>query len=369
MPETTTRRATRRPAAPATITCRSCGRADVAACRCPEGCGRCNECCACGAAHLTDADSPVRPRVGLRFSGEATAEYPRYVTAEVEFAGIGRHGGLIEPKLRALGCNVVSDASCGYEVPTAPARGEAVAKLMKKVMGILGAAKARLSRSCGTHVHVDTRDADGNLPSFATLRRMVLLYARVEPALFDVVAPSRHRNDTCKPNGAVFMRALTGGATTDAAAAVPVATALDEAETQARMERALYGVSGPAARTYKTEKYPGCRYGGLNLHSFFFTKNGSQRGTLEFRMHQGTLSSTKILGFMAVCSSVVEWAHQNDDDALARLRGSPAEILDKVCTSPAAKAWRKARAERFRGAHGRMTHTPVDTGPDELTEG
>ena len=49
-----------------------------------------------------------------------------------------------------------------------------------------------------------------------------------------------------------------------------------------------------------TEKYNEARYCGLNIHSRYF------HGSIEFRLHSGTLNKTKIKNWIRILSHIVE---------------------------------------------------------------
>lgn len=367
MPTPTRRRAAR--PVPMLARCPSCGRENVEAAPCPDECGRCNACCTCGGAHV-EADSPngsaARAR-GTGFHGEITAAMPRYASVEIEFNGMRRYAAPLAKLVRGKWKgNIVNDGSCGYEINTAPARGDKFEKQIVAICNLLVAGQATIDRRCGAHVHVDARDAAGNLPSFDVIKRLAVLWSMVERAMFDVVAPTRVRNDYCFPCGEQYVKTLSAAADASVAANPRTALSLDATGAQAAVERLLYGATGSAAQYGKRDKY-GCHYrkAAMNLHSFFFAPSGTPRGTVEFRLHQGSLNGTKLTMFARLCASLVEWCHTHTDADLARLRGSAAEILDKVCPAEDVKAWRKRRVNHFRAERGVSTRGGADVQPTE----
>lgn len=370
MPTPTRRRAAPRPA-PMLPRCPTCGRENVVAAQCPSHCNQCDDCCTCGGAR-PEADAPnggTASRRAVGFHGEPTAAMPRYASVEIEFNAMRRYAEplttLVRNKWKG---NIVNDGSCGYEINTAPARGDKFEKQITAICNLLVAGKATIDRRCGAHVHVDARDAAGNLPSFDVVKRLAVLWSLVERAMFDVVAPTRLRNDYCFPCGEQYLKVLSTAADVATAANPNVRTALslDAAGAQAAVERLLYGATGNAAQYGKRDKY-GCNYrkAALNLHSFFFAPTGAQRGTIEFRLHQGSLNGSKLTMFARLCASLVEWCHTHDDADLVRLRGSPAEILDKVCPAEDVKAWRKRRVNHFRQERGVNTRGGADVQPTD----
>jgi len=58
-----------------------------------------------------------------------------------------------------------------------------------------------------------------------------------------------------------------------------------------------------------TEKYNDARYCGLNLHSRYF------HGSLEFRLHSGTLSKTKIVNWIRILNAIIEKGIEIEKDS------------------------------------------------------
>jgi hypothetical protein len=102
----------------------------------------------------------------------------------------------------------------------------------------------RVNRSCGFHVHVEARDLND-----VQLRRLEASFARWQEVLMSYVSASRRRNRYC----------------------APISSRRD-------------------------------RYSALNLVPF------ATKGTVEFRLHQGTLNANKILAFVKLCIYMVELA-------------------------------------------------------------
>jgi hypothetical protein len=58
-----------------------------------------------------------------------------------------------------------------------------------------------------------------------------------------------------------------------------------------------------------TEKYNDARYCGLNLHSRYF------HGSLEFRLHSGTLNKTKIVNWIRILNAIIEKGIEIEKDS------------------------------------------------------
>jgi hypothetical protein len=125
----------------------------------------------------------------------------------------------------------------------------------------------KVNRSCGFHVHVEARDLNEN-----QLRRLEQFFYSWKKVLLSYVAQSRRNNNYCRPDVSRHNR-----------------------------------------------------YVALNLVPF------ALKGTVEFRLHQGTLNTQKVLAFVALCVNIVEFAKSDKDiptEIAPNLRGD--ETLVKI---------------------------------------
>lgn len=331
--------------------CDSRGRAvDLGPCL---SCGHCGVCCRC------QSPVPRRRATQDRWYGAPSALYPRYLGVEIECGVAARRGGYVHAALEAWDASAVGDGSVGHtpagaptgltgvcEVVTQPARGEAFEAQIRDLCAGLARQAARVDKTCGLHVHVDARkvevprgDGTGTVSrpvSYADLCRLAMLFAKVESGLYNLVAASRRKNRRyCAPWGSTFDRA-----------GVFLAETLPE--KQRTLDCAIYGSEAAAATAKGAGKYHGSRYRSLNLHAFHC------HGTVEFRLHHGTVDADKILMWAAVCSAIVQYAFTKSDDEVAALRGTPSEILDRIIPSPAVRAWCVKRREFFAARRSRV---------------
>lgn len=121
----------------------------------------------------------------------------------------------------------------------------------------------------GTHVHVDANDF-----GVREMKRICILWTAAEKMIGLLVAPSRRTAYYTKPN---FSGKSIAGITN------ALATANDR--------RAVQNIA-----------MRGCRYKAMNLYAF------GAHGTIEFRIHQGTLNATKILSFARLMRAIVDAA-------------------------------------------------------------
>ena len=190
---------------------------------------------------------------------------------------------------------------------------------MKEVTRFCHAARkagGRVDKTCGHHVHVDVND----LP-VETIAKVVQLYDLLEPALYQIVPPSRREGRYAKPRNRGFHR--------------------------------------HSYRECQTES----RYYGLNLESI------QKHGTLEFRLAAGTLNARKVFYWVLLCHLVVETGISITRKGMRHLRSlaviDPMLALLKVAKYGSLRRWIAERHEEFgRGAGSQVSGipAPVPTG-------
>lgn len=166
--------------------------------------------------------------------------------------------------------NVEYDSTCGWEVTSRVLHGSNGFLEIMDVCRALDDAAARLglkvSRKTGTHVHL------GWTPRLGSLRRLMRLVAYFEPALYSLVAPSRSGNEYCEP----IRKHL------DTLLALPTLR-----DWELHFE--------DRSRRYLT----------VNPANLFLDK-----GTVEVRMHSGTLEGPKILGWLSLWMRILDLAER-----------------------------------------------------------
>ena len=201
---------------------------------------------------------------GLSVSGSAAAL--RRVGVDVEERhGWTQHGaarGHDRPTVK-----VEPDGTCGVsaEAVLPPVAGDEGLALLKTVMAGLKAGGARISNACGMHVHVDANDL--------TAEQMVALvdqWVTIQSAVYRLVPAGRRRSQWCPPLSGWDVRNLR--------------------------ERLTDGSLRPGGRTGVD------RYRGLNLDAY------RAYGTVEFRIHGGSLNATKAKHWVALVVGIVEAA-------------------------------------------------------------
>ena len=195
--------------------------------------------------------------------------------------------GSINPQIRRQGRieSVSTDLRC--EVVTPILQYSDLADL-QEIIRKLREAGAIANNSCGIHVHVDganhTPDSLTRLINFA-VGRQDLFYEALE-----IGARGDH---WCKKINAKLLDAMKH----------------DTVRTRESMERIWYSaVNDGYSFGISHEHYNRTRYHGINLHAFF------TKGTVEFRLFNGTTHAGKIKAYVQFCLAMSAWAINAKDN-------------------------------------------------------
>jgi hypothetical protein len=292
-------------------------------------CNGCDDCCECGSHPRFFKGSMV---VHNAKRGQfKTNPMSRTTGVEIEVASAkpdedNRFRAIEDTIEKWTGC-IVADSSLpasGFEINTAPASGDRFVRQISEICSALSKHEASVDKSCGLHVHVGARDL-----RYWELRRLIALYAIVEDALFDIIAPERRRSRYCTPCGKNYLRAVLDPDSTK--------------ELKRMMFGHLYGHSeGKAIKESKESKYQDCRYFALNIHSWML------RGTIEFRMHHGTLNARKITNWSLLLTSLVDHAARLTEKEIEQFP-SGFEGLLKLAPTLEVREWVQERHNHFKG--------------------
>jgi len=201
---------------------------------------------------------------GLSVSGSAAAL--RRVGVDVEERHSWMQHGAARGHDRPT-VKVEPDGTAGVsaEAVLPPVAGDEGLALLKTVMSGLKQGGARVSGACGMHVHVDANDL--------TVDQMLALvdqWVTIQSSVYRFVPAGRRRSQWCPP--------LSGW------------------DVQNLRERLSNGSLRPGGRTGVD------RYRGLNLDAY------RAYGTVEFRIHGGSLNPTKAKHWVALVVGIVEAA-------------------------------------------------------------
>lgn len=183
---------------------------------------------------------------------------------------------------------VVRDGSIeGLEINSPPLPGDKVEKWVKDICAYLASIKMTVDKKCGMHLHMSLCFAPSDTTKF--LKNLMHLYKFYEPLLFAMQPPSRRGSLWCYPVALSYSE---------------IAKFVNE-DSIYRYYYRQKRVNAAIKEKLKTTKYCDVRYANLNLHSFFY------RGTVEIRMHAGTLNPTKINNWILINTVLFEMARQN----------------------------------------------------------
>jgi hypothetical protein len=247
-----------------------------------------------------------------------TNQLSRLMGMELEIAN---WGGLAETTPRShFDFRVVRDGSVvpsGKEMVVAPMGGDEFLRGVFELGKLLATNDCSVNNSCGFHVHVNAQDMN-----WWALRRLIQLYTRIEGDIYrHIISAERAGNcgffkrklelwQTLSP---VLARAKSVNEIKHAILAhlyqdynlIDKHSSVDVLKNPSLGER-WTGV--------KAEKYGGeARYLGLNLHSYFY------RGTVEWRMFEGTVSLDDIVNWPLVCGWIVETCINKSDSEVGKI--------------------------------------------------
>ncbi len=330
-----------------------------------EYCGRrvesrCNDCnngdCHCDCTSDSDdeeSDPPPKRRHVKFFESELTFHASkaherkvnpsrRFIAVEIEVASTARESG-IEAAVRKWRGSIVSDGSLpssGFEINTAPAAGDKFTSQVGDICRALQASAASVNTDCGLHVHVDARDFD-----YYMIRRLVNVYAEIEPALFAMASKSRQTSTYCIPCGPKYKEMMARGLSPYKLAKSKIIQTVYSFDTESMSTHPNVGerrYQAERLKELKHSKYYNARYNALNLHSWF------HRGTIECRLFNGTVNEEKIACWGMLWATILDYvASHTDKEVAADMRGTSNEILCKIAQSPRLIAFIKERTEKF----------------------
>lgn len=230
--------------------------------------------------------------------------------------------------LNEIGCVIKGDGSLsnGLEVVTRPARGADLRDMLRKATTAIQRAGFGVRSTCGLHIHIGVKKM-----SQEEVKRFVRFYLVVEDLLFDMLPESRRDNRYCHPLSQ--FRSLSDFQVTD------------------HLDKIVYKNTSLAGVTsQKKEHSYGERYLAINLHSFFY------RGTLEFRLHSGSVNYIKIRNWINILHLLLKHGLELPESKIEELRGANKGtrrdyFTDVVLTSDLKEYYLK-RVRKFSGSGG-----------------
>ena len=294
-----------RPSGRASQYCNSCGEYH-ATCVTVRYCETCQynhcsvddyECDMCGGYHC-DAGCPVGeeqhgyfgPYRGVYLTFPNSNPHPlangkRHIGFEIEVEN-GKSGFDLP---RDFGIARDGSLENGVEILTPPANGERLVDIVNDAMSTLADHEWEALETCGLHTHIDMRDKRYDLRYLA---RMFTLGFAFEQLLYNLQMADRHENGYSIPLRQEYgFNAGRGNVAKDFEFTYEK---IDKKERWARMRM----------REGRRDKYAGQRYMGFNFHSVF------HRGSLEIRIHEGTLDPKRALRWADIIQALAERAER-----------------------------------------------------------
>lgn len=195
--------------------------------------------------------------------------------------------GSIRTQKKVDGCIVTADSDYSCEVVSPILQYEDIEDLQNIVRELVKAG-AMANTSCGIHVHVD-----GSNHTPESLTRLLNLATGRQDLFYEALQIGSRANRWCHKISPELFRAMKEGGkvSRDAAERVWYSTAND-------------GYDGSISH----EHYNSTRYHGINLHAYF------SKGTVEFRLFNGTTHAGKIKAYIQLCLAMSGWAIESNDN-------------------------------------------------------
>lgn len=207
--------------------------------------------------------------------------------------------GSIRTTRKVNGRQIDADRSYSCEVVTPILQYDDIEDL-QEIIRKLVAAGAVANSSCGIHVHVD-----GANHTPQSLTRLINFAIGRQDLFYEALQIGDRANHWCHKISRPLLKAMRH----------------DKDLTRTSMETIWYsrandGYTGGISH----EHYNSTRYHGINLHAFF------TKGTVEFRLFNGTTHAGKIKAYIQFCLAMSAWAIT-----------APDKMYYKSCTSYTAK--------------------------------
>lgn len=306
-----------------------------------EGCHKCLACCLAGECAYSHIRFfiPFKPQFHTATDILHRKFNPsgRVMSSEIEVAGTGGRNANTALVVDKWGGAIVADGSLpsgGFEINTAPAGGDHWIKQIEEITTALVKDSAFVTESCGAHLHIDARDF-----THYDMRRLILVYAKVEDGIYALAKKERRASHYCQPCGPRYLGFVTTGK-------------LPKKEKPASVAKAaiLGGIYGQQTaktkeiETQKKHKYHSSRYSALNLHSWMY------RGTVECRILHGTINAEELTNWGLMWSSIVDFAYRATEAEIGKVKGSPDDVIDMICETQGLdlSGWLKKQRARFR---------------------
>jgi hypothetical protein len=205
----------------------------------------------------------------------------------------------------AVGIGHDGSLTNGIEVTTPPAKGARLAEVMLDTTRILAANGYRGETTCGMHTHIDLRD---KVEDKRFLSHLFNAFFAIEDILYAMQGASRYSNSYSVPLRANYKFFDMYGQRSG-----------DFDYTFYRMPKNLE--SQRVIAREKTQKYGSPRYAAFNFHSVYY------RGSLECRLHEGTVDGESALMWIDLLQSII--ARVEDGHSYSVMKNLASQIVTK----------------------------------------
>jgi hypothetical protein len=274
------------------------------------------------------------------FHPKAQGKRAAALEVEVEF---DESSNASERVILPISCGVGDDGSLanGLEVTTPPAKGAKLVELVSEVMNTLNENGYVAEHSCGLHTHIDLRDYVGNRKF---LSHLFNAFYAVEDILFAMQTERRHQGSYSYPMRRNFEFFHFHG------------------KHSGDFDYRYYGMEKTQEGKYRMDsekgrKYAANRYNAFNFHSVYF------RGSLEIRLHEGTVDPERALMWIDLLQSIIARVEEGHSYAAMKRLTEMAVTRKKVNAfaryfrlRPEQKAFVIKRIQEGQGFGFDMTH-------------
>jgi hypothetical protein len=224
-----------------------------------------------------DSKGDVKRFLGVEMEVSHIGDRSKVAKVVEKWGGEVGSDGSIDPEDTDIG-----NRSCGdtAEIRTAPARGELFEQQIKEICEVLVATGGKVNESCGLHVHVDARDFNSD-----DIFKTVLVWEKYESQMFQKVAKHRRDNDYCEAIGDTFASI----------------------------------VRGDGFPMVKLEKIKN-EWQDLDKHCSLNLINLEHLGTIENRMHEGTIDAEKIIAWGKLNSKLIDFCKKSDLKSVTNMK-------------------------------------------------
>lgn len=340
-----------------------------------DPCGLCRRCCRCKVIGVDFRSGKFQLFHSVFGKGQFKRNpLRRHLSVEMEVDRYSRdmYSTKVNKALDKWQDPVVQDGSVrdGFEINTNPCNGDLFLDHIYELCEGLRDIQAGCTTACGIHVHVNVKGTplvkeDGtpvmknndmvydhrSAYTHYDLRRLIMLYYFIEPAVYGLCSPARLSSKYAKPCGKFYLTKNTSSKDFRKDIAVkmyrggrPLPQGFDPNKPKKVLKKQrtvirfaengdpVYGFVTPKRNTefkqigreitsVKAQKYHAIRYNSLNLHSFFM------RGTVEFRHKEGSVDFNEISNWALICGYIVEAASKMTEQQIKDLPKDPRKAL------------------------------------------